>query len=416
MQRRSATAGFSVLMERRHNAEIQIMREKPPTLLCVNNMMSTRGYAWYFIGRLYAQVADHLATHGIRTLVAYPSIPAPPPALEGSTAQPILLSASLDNLASLRAVMRVVRAENVRVIYFTDRPFRSWKYLFLRLAGARRIVVHDHTSGEQTRPRGLKRLAKYILARTPGITADAVIAVSDYVARRQLEVGMVPPRRVVRIWNGVPLPPVPNHADRSAFASFGVSPDRPHIVCACRATPEKGVEHLLRAFDLAVSEMLPGSARPVLIYFGDGPQLEDLRALRESLASRDSIFIAGQVPDAKPAVAAADICAVPSVWQDAFPLSVMEPMAMAKPVVATRVGGIPEMIEDGVSGLLVPPANPVEMARALQTLLRDGEAATRLGKAARHRVADHFGPESQIKGINRLIEIGFGPLCERLLG
>jgi glycosyltransferase involved in cell wall biosynthesis len=384
------------------------MGNKPPTLLCVSNMMSTRGYAWYFIGRLYAQVADRLAPHGIRTLVAYPSIPAPPPALEGSAAQAILLDASLASLQSLRAVRRVIKSENVRVIYFTDRPLRSWKYPPLRMAGARRIVVHDHTSGARTRPRGLKRLAKYLLAHTPGMLADVVIAVSDYVARRDIEVGMLPPERVVRVWNGLPLPPAGNHHDKAPFVSLGIAPERPHIVCACRATPEKGVAHLLRAFEQLVAQLPPGSAKPALIYYGDGPQWDELRALRETLAAKDSIFLCGQIPDVGPALAAADICVVPSIWQDAFPLAVLEAMGRGKPVVASRVGGIPEMIEDGVSGLLVPPGDEGALATAIGALLTDPARAARLAEAARRRVAEQFTPETQISNLVRLVGAGFG--------
>ena len=101
-------------------------------VLFVSPFKSTRGYAWDFIGRLYARVADHLTTHGISTFVAYPSIPAPPPALEGSTAQPILLDASLSTAVSLRATIGLIRRENIKVIHFISHPAWSWHYPRLR--------------------------------------------------------------------------------------------------------------------------------------------------------------------------------------------------------------------------------------------------------------------------------------------
>jgi glycosyltransferase involved in cell wall biosynthesis len=78
-------------------------------------------------------------------------------------------------------------------------------------------------------------------------------------------------------------------------------------------------------------------------------------------------------------------------------------MARARPVIGTAVGGIPEMIEDGVTGLLVPPADPVALAAALQRLLGDGTLRARLGTAARNRASQRFTPDAQITALARLV-------------
>jgi len=380
------------------------------TLLCITPFKSTRGYAWDVLGSLNAAVANHLATHGIRTLVAYPEMPASPPALAGSAARAILLDARLETPVSVRATAELIRRENVKVFYSFSSPAWSWAYLRLRRAGARRIIVYDHTSGEFTRPRGLKRGAKWLLARSPGIVADVVIAVSDYVARRQIEVGLIPPERVITVRNGLPVVDTRGAAER-AHAMFGLPKERPLIVCNCRATPEKGVHHLLRAFNGVAQVPGLSSRPPFLLYLGDGPQLADLQSLRESLTAKDSILLAGFRPDAREILEGADLCVVPSVWQDALPLAVLEGMARGKPVIATRVGGIPEMIEDGVSGLLVPPADQTALAQAMRRLLSDPAQASALGLAACRRVAEHFTPEQQIRRVTAIIEAGFGIPC-----
>src|SRR5206468_9236250 len=166
------------------------------TLLCIANFPTNTGYAWDFIERLYAGNAAQLTRHNVRTLVAYPAMTSPPATLAGSTAEPIGLDASLSTLASLRAVTRLIRRAEVKVVYLCDRPVVHPAYLALRAAGVRRIIVHDHTSGERTPPRGLRRIVKWLLARVPGLGADVVVAVSDYVARRHVDVGLVPRRRV----------------------------------------------------------------------------------------------------------------------------------------------------------------------------------------------------------------------------
>src|SRR5690606_10579296 len=219
------------------------------------------------------------------------------------------------------------------------------------------IVVHDHTSGVRTVPRGAKRLVKQLTRRCLPMLADDVIAVSDYVARRQVEVNLVPRSRIHRIWNSVPLRPDDARARTRLRESFGIAPDRPVVACSCRAVPEKGVHHLLVAFDRVHATWPASRPRPVLLYFGDGPFMPQLAAIRERLDSKEHIIFAGFRADADTLTAGADLCVVPSVWQDAFPRAALEPMAQGIPVVATRTGGIPEAVIDGETGLLVPPGD-----------------------------------------------------------
>src|SRR5713226_8722120 len=87
------------------------------TLLCVANYPANTGYAWDFIERLYARIADHLALHGVRTLVAYPAIPKAPRTLEGSVAEAVVLDVALDTPASIRGTEGFIRREQVRVVY-----------------------------------------------------------------------------------------------------------------------------------------------------------------------------------------------------------------------------------------------------------------------------------------------------------
>ena len=388
------------------------MPNDKPALLCVANFAANTGYAWDFIEHLYAQIADHLATHGIPTLVAYPTIPSPPRTLEGSAARAVELDASLRTAESVRATTGLIRRENVRVVYLSDQAAVSPAYLRLRWAGVRRILVHDHTSGERTRPRGLKRAAKWVRARIPGIAADVVVAVSEYVARRQIEVTMFPPSKIVRVWHGMLVVTVEEGIERRVREEFAVPHERPLVMCGCRATPEKGVQHLLRAFDRLLQGTSREGLRPALIYMGDGPYFAELHSLRDSLRSKGDIILAGYRADAARLLGAADLCVVPSVWQEAFGLAVLEAMARGKPVIATKVGGIPEIVEDGIHGLLVPPADEAALAEAIGGLLKDRKRAAQLGEAARRRVAEQFAPEQQLTRLTALVEEGFRPPCE----
>ena len=377
-----------------------------PTLLCVSNYPSNAGYAWDFIERLYAGVADRLAARGVRTLVAYPKLEREPRSLIGSTATPVKFDFRFDTLRHALDALRFVRTSKITAVYLTDRAACSFFYPILRLAGVRSIVVHDHTSGERSLRHPLAQIAKWFVIRLPGVAADTVIVVSDYVAGCLIKANSASPRRLVRIWNGVPIRSEPRASGRLR-SLINVAENRPLIVCCCRADAVKGVAYLLRAFDGALKSLPQPMIKPVLVYIGDGPQREELEEIRSSLSSRDDIFFVGYRADAPSLLADATICVVPSLWQDAFPLGVLEAMAAGKPVVATSVGGIPEMIDNGVTGLMVPPADDQALAGALVRLLTNPELSARLALAGVQRVGEVFTPEKQLEAITRIVGRAF---------
>jgi glycosyltransferase involved in cell wall biosynthesis len=389
------------------------MTEQAGSLLCVVNYKANTGYAWEHIERVCACVADHLALHGRATFVAYPEISAPPRPLKGSAARPIVLDATLRTRQSVRATCQIIERENVRVVYFGEGSIWRWPYLFLRAAGVRCIIVHVRTYSEVARSHWLKRAVKWGTVRIPGVGADVVVAVSHFVARRLLEVNLLPRERLHTIWNALPMP-VPGGAERERVrALFDLAPERPLVVCACRASPEKGIAQLLRAFDQLVRARRAGDPDPALLYVGDGPKLAELRALRESLPSKVDIIMPGYRSDAAEIVACADVCVVPSL-REAFGMAALEAMARGKAVVASRVGGLPELLEDGVHGLLVPPGDEVALAEAISSMLSDRAARVRMGEAARRRVAEHFTLDRQVGRLMKLIEGCFGAPCDRV--
>ena len=374
---------------------------RPPTLLCVSNFPSNTGYAWDFIERIYAGVAERLATRGVPTIVAYTKLNGAPRSLAGSTAVPVEFDFRFHTLRRALDAARFVRANNIRAVYLTDRAASSLFFPLLRFVGVRSIVVHDHMSGERPLRHPLVQLAKRVIVRLPGVAADTVIAVSDYIAHAILARDGAPPRRIVRIWNGVPARSAPPASGLREL--LNIAGDRPLIVCCCRANAVKGVAYLLRAFDAALKRLPRTVMRPVLVYIGDGPERKRLEEIRDGLDSRDDIFFLGYRTDASGLFPEADICVVPSVWQDAFPLGVLEAMAAGKPVIGTSVGGIPEMIDDGVTGLLVPPGDEQALTGALDYLLTNPALSARFGSAGRQRVAERFTQDQQLEAVTKIV-------------
>lgn len=377
------------------------------SLLCVGAFPSNVGFAWDFIESLYAGVADRLAQDSVATWVAYPALPSPPRSLEGSAARGVKVRIDFGRVRSVRDLIRFVKARDVRVLYMADQPAWHPAYALLRLAGVRWIVVHDHASGERTSRAGILRAAKRLSRAVPGMLADRVIAVSDFVARRLIEVSLVPDDRVVRIWNAIKAPDDPSAGVEAFLKRFELPRDRPLVVCAARATREKGIHHLLKAFDraLAGDDLDP---RPLLAYMGDGPFRGELESLRQTLAHRDDIRMLGYVSDAGRFLGAASICVVPSVWQEAFGLAALEPMACGVPVIASAVGGLPEVVLDGETGVLVPPGDEEAIATAMRELLSAPDRRSEMGRRARRRAMEVFNFRDEVESVYRVVATGFG--------
>ncbi len=367
-------------------------------LLCVVPYPANTGFAWNYIEGLYAGVADQLALDAVVTYVSYLSIEQPPRSLRGSNAQPLVLDASLSSGRSIFETVAAIRRLQIDTVYFTDLATWHWALPLLRLAGVRWIVAHDHTSGHRDRPTGIKWFAKWLRARIPGMTADRIVTVSEYVARRQREVALAPSDRVFPLVNGLTLPDM----DTPPLAindAAGVDFTRPIVACVCRSAVEKGVDVLFRAFNSMLDSWPDDEPRPQLVYLGNGPVFDDLRALRETLPHGADIQMLGYRQDVASFLRVASVCVVPSRWEDACPLSVLEPMAWGKAVVASAVGGVPEEINSPEVGVLVPKNDEGALAAAVRELLLNEPRRSAIGRAARERIRNELSREKHLDAI-----------------
>jgi len=173
--------------------------------------------------------------------------------------------------------------------------------------------------------------------------------------------------------------------------SLELADDEAVILAVGRLSREKGHAGLLRA--AAALNSMSGVPPFRVVLVGEGPERPSLLRLASQLALGNRVLFAGFQRDPRPYYALATLVAVPS-HSEGSPNVVLESMAAARPIVANAVGGIPEILEDGVTGLLVQPGNPEAMARAIGRILSDRELAGRLGATALARVASGYTPES----------------------
>lgn len=174
-------------------------------------------------------------------------------------------------------------------------------------------------------------------------------------------------------------------SDVSALrAALGIAPNELAVGIIGRVAPEKGHRDLFEAVRLA------GNLRLRIVVVGDGPDLEKLRQEAVESGLSNQVIFTGFRDDVNNVVAALDIVVVPSLWPEPCSAVVQQGMALCKPVVGTRVGGTPEMLTDGETGLLVPVSDPSALAAALTHLAEAPELRQKMGEAGRKRVEAHF--------------------------
>jgi glycosyltransferase involved in cell wall biosynthesis len=220
--------------------------------------------------------------------------------------------------------------------------------------------------------------------------------VSEADKRRMIEVEGIPSRRLRVIPNAVPAPVPAGHDVR---AELGIPASAPVVVTVCQLRPEKAVEVLVE------SAALLRDRHPELrvLVAGEGAERGRLESLIKELGLADTVLLLGTRRDVPDILVAADVTVCCSDFEGT-PLSVMEYMGAGKPVVATRVGGLPEVVQDGVHGLLVEPRDPVGLADALARLLEEEPLRRRLGEAARIRQQTTFDLDAAVRRIEELYD------------
>jgi glycosyltransferase involved in cell wall biosynthesis len=234
--------------------------------------------------------------------------------------------------------------------------------------------------------------------------ARLLIALTEHDRQQAIETYAVDPRNVVVVKSGVDTGVFkPVAVDRAKVLSgYGVPPDRPIVLFGGKLTAIKGVDVLLRAAALYRRV----SPRPVTLIAGDGDERARLEQLARELGLEDVVFLGNQDQPALIALAnIADVGAFPS-RRDAFPLTPMEVLACGTPIVATDVGGFPQIVADGI-GALVPPDDPAALAATVEGFLASGFKARARKRIVAH-VRRNLSWEATVGGIERVYERALG--------
>ncbi len=263
--------------------------------------------------------------------------------------------------------------------------------LAARLVGLRVVVHHLHTAD------GTLRLRHRHLERLLAALTRRVICCSDAVAEHARRELGIPWQRVVVVRNGIePPPPIGREAARLALGR----PPEPVIGCVGALQPHKGHAHLLQA----VAELPPALRAGSLVLAGAGPERARLEALAASLGLGGMVRFLGERPDVRALLPAFDLMVAPSIGREGLGVAVLEAMDAGIPVVASRVGGLPEVVLDRTTGILVPEGDVAALGEAMRAILTDPARARAFGDAGRRRVEDEFRAAGMVRRIEAIYE------------
>lgn len=225
-----------------------------------------------------------------------------------------------------------------------------------------------------------------------GRKSDLIVAVSTPLRHHLIEQAHIPEAKVIVLRNGIDTDRFsPGERSRVLRSTFGIAADVPLVGCIARLDPVKNHAMLLASFK-RVTATLP-YARLILV--GDGPLRHALQTLAADLGLSRVVIFAGAFPDAQSLYRDLDAFVLAS-FAEGTSISVLEAMASGVPVVATAVGGNPDLLANGTCGLLVPSGDSAALADAVIRLLRDADLRVKLADAGRARATSTFSQASMV--------------------
>jgi glycosyltransferase involved in cell wall biosynthesis len=218
------------------------------------------------------------------------------------------------------------------------------------------------------------------------------VAVSEYVKRSAVDYLRLAADRVTVIYNPIDLTSFKRDAGTAAAAAqlrarLGLGGEDPVLLAVARLDPQKGLRYLIEAMPAIVAEF----PRVTAVFVGGGgpPAQASLEAIADRLGVRGRVHFAGVQADVKPYLEMCDLFVQPSLYEG-LGIALVEAMAMERATVASRTSAIPEVVQDEVSGVLVPPGDPAALAAAIVRLLRDPALRARMGAAGRRLAFERF--------------------------
>ena len=257
--------------------------------------------------------------------------------------------------------------------------------LAARQVGQKKVITTVHSLLERDYPGFFSSLANGLVERSTRSLTDHFITVSQGL-KDKLVAGDVPADKITVIYNGiVPEEFSPPVEPGAALQEMGFAPHTPVVGIVARLHEVKGHRYFLEA----AREVLTARPDTRFVVVGDGPCRSALQEMACRLEIAGQVTFTGFVKDVRPLMSGLTLLVVSSLWEG-FGLTAVEAMALGVPVVATEVGGLPEVVLHGETGMLVPPANTPALAKGILWMLDHPEATMEMAEKGRKSVLERF--------------------------
>ena len=302
------------------------------------------------------------------------------------------ISTNISNLNSVPFLRSVLKKEQPRTIHFHFMGLASPMIWCSKFLGVKHIIYTDHASSTcQLAPKNM--LINYLKKQRKAFylkKIDAIIAVSDFVAQRLYKYNRITPGKVKRIYNGIdmqrfaPLPGDQLKIDLKRNLFQAGASDKV-ITYAGQFIEEKGVKPYIQA----VERLLARHNDLCFVFVGQGPLYDfAIQTIPDHVRSRTKFL--GVRDDMENIFRASDIVVTPSIWEEAFGLVAAEASACGVPVVASNIGGLPEVVLDRKTGILTPPGDIPALVKALERLIADHDMRKQMGIQGRRHAVKNF--------------------------
>jgi glycosyltransferase involved in cell wall biosynthesis len=297
------------------------------------------------------------------------------------------------------ALAKVIRHNRIDIVHAHNWSTFCESIIGGHIARVKKIVntIHGiHFSYLDNRPPIAKRILRNAVEKMICRASSNICAVSENVRRHIVQDVGLSDGNISVIYNGISAGGIDN--GREEPIAERRSPE--FVVCwAGRLATVKSLPNLLQAVAILKSRNVNISVNLV----GDGPERESLVKEMNSLGIEDRIRFIGYTPDVRPYLSAADVFVLPSQYEG-FSMALLEAMSAGLPVVASNVGGNPEIVVDGATGLLVKSGDSLGLAESLLTLYRDHDLKTRMGQEGKRRVMQEFSTARMISEYVRVYQ------------
>lgn len=366
--------------------------KKTPGFLAVGNFDSNVGYAWRLMESFWCNMSRQLKPLGYQPHVCFPSISIIPACLAEENFKVHRIDFTKADIKSVFLQVLFIWKNNIKLLYLTDFKTFDIRYIFYRLAGAHKIITHDHSPGTRPHPRRLIFTIKKVLHKISFACADMCLAVSPYVRQRMIDINGVPKAKAICVTNGIP---VLNSEAPTAKQKLALQ-----IITVSRANYYKGIDFALQV----IAELLKKEQPQPITYilYGDGPNLEDFRKLADELNIAKYVFFAGKIDNIAEKLLEADIAFHPSKGE-AMSLAILEYMRAGLPVVVSSNPSVSSFLKDEETALIYTEESIKAAASQMERLINDESLRLKIGTNGWSAVYNEFNDKLMFEKFNQSI-------------